>query len=243
MLIAANLSVDEKNLLQRHYGAQATQPFLPLPESTLSAHNREHRLQLNLFATSGVTPSGQPNGYQPTYRRYLSSSSSATVTQSKNTPIRTIVQNAASLAIDIRVNQYFLDGNHRTALLAAIFYLAENGIVLTSSFFVYRAYTVISARFHRGNESNTLDSTARAYALDRFLRYLRRRTVRRAPDPTYLETLAESVRQLPVIVSRVEAMAIKLRRDQAFWRTLTSAEKVLVKWTFPEFTKGRGKLR
>jgi hypothetical protein len=112
---------------------------------------------------------------------------------------------------------------------------------------MYRAYTILSARFHPGNESNTLNAVARADAYQRIVKYLRRRTVRGVADPEYLETLADTVRQLPIIVSHVEEVGARLRRKWEhrgeIWGTLNWAQRVVVKWTFPELNKGRNKVR
>ncbi|KAJ7642293.1 hypothetical protein B0H17DRAFT_1216433 [Mycena rosella] len=156
--------------------------------------------------------------------------------------IRSVINAASTLALDIRTSQYFKDGNHRTGLLALALYLAEQDVVFTSSFHIYRAYTILSARFHPGNESNTLNAAARAHAHERIVRYLRRRTVRGVPDSEYLVALADAVRQLPIIISHVEAVGASLRKDRDP-PPLNWAQKVVVKWTFPEFKKGRAKLR
>nr|GAT46065.1 predicted protein [Mycena chlorophos] len=202
-------------------------------------------LELNRFATSGVTPAGQPSDYQPVYR-YLPRGSENVVSASSEQQTRSIrfhIDQAASIALDIRTNQYFRDGNHRTALLTAILYLSLHSIVLTSKFRIYRAYTIISARFHPGNESNTLSPATRTFAQQQFVKYLRRRTARRVVEPEYLTTMADAVRKLPVTVARVEAMAVKLRQDResslqrAHHRS--QAEQVLLRWTFPEFSKPR----
>lgn len=161
--------------------------------------------------------------------------------------IRSVIDAASDLALDIRVGQYFKDGNHRTCLLALALFLAEYGVVLTSSFHMYRAYTILSARFHPGNESNALNAAARADARDRIVRYLRRRTVRGVTDSEYLLRLADTVRQLPIIISHVEEVGARLRKDwehrSEIWGTLNWAQKVIVKWTFPELTNGRAKIR
>ncbi|KAJ7785727.1 hypothetical protein B0H16DRAFT_1707974 [Mycena metata] len=211
-------------------------------------------LQLNRFVTSGLTPAGEINGYQSVFRGKIKAATNPSftagtelyTTNSKQS-IRTTIDAASTLALDIRTNQYFKDGNHRTCLLALVLFLAEHGVVLTSSFHVYRAYTIVSARFHPGNESNALNAAARVDAHRRLVRYLRRRTIGGVATSEYLETLAETVRQLPIIVSHVEEVGARLQKRWEhkghIWDTLNWGHKVVVKWTFPEFKKGRTKLR
>ncbi|KAJ7139537.1 hypothetical protein C8R44DRAFT_306519 [Mycena epipterygia] len=209
-------------------------------------------LQLNRFATMGLTPSGETNGYQSVYRREIRATMNINLTEGTRlyreaskpqSSIRSAIDAASALALEIRASQYFKDGNHRTCLLALALSLAENGVVLTSSFHVYRAYTILSARFHPGNESNTLSAVARGDTHRRIVRYLRQRTVRGVADAEYLATLAETVRQLPIIVSHVEEIGVRLRREQEhrsrIWSSLNWAQKVVVKWTFPKMVRMR----
>jgi hypothetical protein len=112
---------------------------------------------------------------------------------------------------------------------------------------VYRAYTIVSARFHPGNESNTLNAAAHADAHRRIVKYLRRRTVRGTANSEYLQTFADTVRQLPIIVSHVEEIGARLRTQwkqrSQIWSELNWAQKVVVRWTFPDLNKGRNKMR
>ncbi|KAF7340120.1 hypothetical protein MVEN_01930400 [Mycena venus] len=244
-------------LLLRHYGAQITGSFLAFEDTVygvLSTFHPARLLQLNRFVTAGLTPSGDVNGYQLSFKRKTQAAMNTNITEgtalyadrTEHQPIRSVINAASVLALDIRTNQYFKDGNHRTCLLALILYLAEHGVVLTSSFHVYRAYTIVSARFHPGNESNTINAAARADAHQRIVKYLRRRTVRGVADSEYLRTLADTVRQLPIIVSHVEEIGVRLRREwkhkSQIWSTLNWAQKVVVKWTFPDLNKGRNKI-
>ncbi|KAK7064719.1 hypothetical protein R3P38DRAFT_3302197 [Favolaschia claudopus] len=246
-----------ETLLLRQYGAQTSAPFLSFEESiygVLSTFQPARLLQLNRFVTGGTTPSGDVNGFQLSFRNKTRIAMNTTgVENSGNTiyetehSIRAIIETASALALDIRTNQYFKDGNHRTSILALILYLAEHGIVLTSSFYIYRAYTIVSARFHPGNESNTLDATAHADAQRHLVRYLRRRTVRGVATIDYLQILAETVRQLPITVARVEEVGANLRNQhrhrQQLWNRLNWAQKVVLKWTFPDLKKGWNKIR
>ncbi|KAF8213698.1 hypothetical protein K438DRAFT_1804471 [Mycena galopus ATCC 62051] len=250
---------DVEHLLLRHYGAQMTGTFLNFQDTVygvLSTFRPARLLQLNRFVTAGLTPSGDTNGYNHSFRKKTHAATNTIIEEGttlfstdkpEHQSIRSIIDTASALALDIRTNQHFKDGNHRTCLLALILYLAEHGVLLTSSFHVYRAYTIVSARFHPGNESNTLDTAARADAHRRIVRYLRRRTVQGEATSEYLHTLAETVRQLPIVVSHVEAVGTRLRRERKqksqIWSTLNWAQKVVVKWTFPDLSKGRYKMR
>ncbi|KAJ6569605.1 hypothetical protein B0H19DRAFT_1373731 [Mycena capillaripes] len=234
----------EVELLSRHYGAQMTGPFLKFEVTIYGVLPTDHParlLQLNRFVTAGLMPSGETNGFNSVFRREIKAALNTSLTEGntlytdglKRQSIRSVINAASALALDIRTNQYFKDGNHRTCLLALILSLAEHGVVLTSSFYVYRAYTVLSARFHPGNESNTLNAAARVDTHERIVRYLRHRTVHGVANSEYLATLADTVRQLPIIVSHVEEVGVRLRQD---W-------KVVMKWTFSELNKGRTKMR
>ncbi|KAJ6519284.1 hypothetical protein C8R45DRAFT_1085312 [Mycena sanguinolenta] len=251
---------DVEILLLRHYGVQITGTFMTFEDTVfgvLSTFHPARLLQLNRFVTAGITPSGATNGYQHSFRSKVKVALSTPLTKettlypypdtAKLQPIRSIIDAACVLALNIRTSQYFKDGNHRTCLFALALYLAEHGVLLTSSFHMYRAYTIVSARFHPGNESNTLDAAARTHAHQRIVRYLRRRTVRGKASSEYLQLLAETARQLPIVVSHVEEIGTRLRREwkhkSRIWSTLDWAQRVVVKWTFPEFTKGRNKLR
>ncbi|KAJ7456444.1 hypothetical protein FB451DRAFT_604337 [Mycena latifolia] len=243
----------DPELLARHYGAQMTSTFLEFEDTVYGVLPTDHPtrlLQLNRFVTTGVTPAGEMNGYQPVFRREIKAAMNANPAKgtklytesSQKQSVRSAIDTASALALDIRTSQYFKDGNHRTCLLALALSLAEHGVVLTSSFHMYRAYTILSARFHPGNESNTLNAAARADAHRRIVRYLRRRTVRGVPDSEYVGTLADTVRQLPIMVSHVEEVGNLLRTEEEH-PLLNWAQKVVMRWTFPEFNKGRAKLR
>ncbi|CAK5280032.1 unnamed protein product [Mycena citricolor] len=254
-------------LLRRHYGAQTDSPFLALdilvPDGALSAFNPTRLQDINRFVTSGFTPSGDLSGYKareriPRHSSYYRQDYTANI------------QVCTSLSCIYKFSDAYI--SHPTALIFAVhhpsskqpgsqrpngpalqgrqppdlspgphLHLAEHGIVLTSSFHVYRAYVIVSARFHPGNESNSLDPAAHADAVSRLVRYLRRRAVRRVPDAGYIDDLAETVRQLPVVISHVEDLAARLRGGDAV--SLHWAHKILLRWTFPEFTRGRAKLR
>ncbi|KAJ7748482.1 hypothetical protein DFH07DRAFT_562120 [Mycena maculata] len=248
---------DDVELLTRHYGAQMTGPCLEFDETvygTLPTGHPVRLLQLNRFVTAGLTPSGEMNGYQPVFRKEIKAATNIDIKgtrlyteSSAKHELRSVIDAASNLALDIRTSQYFKDGNHRTSLLALVLFLAEHRVLLTSSFFVYRAYTILSARFHPGNESNTLDAAAQADARRRIIRYLRRRTVPGVADIEYLLMLAETVRQLPIIVSHIEEVGARLREEwdhrSEIWGAMNWAQKVTVKWTFPELNKGRAKMR
>ncbi|KAJ7037523.1 hypothetical protein C8F04DRAFT_413985 [Mycena alexandri] len=250
-------STEEVELLSRHYGAQMTGIFPEFEDivfGVLPTNHPARLLQLNQFVTSGLTPAGEINGYQPVFRQEIKAATNTSFTtgtglytNNSKQSIRTVIDTASTLALDIRTNQYFKDGNHRTCLLALVLFLAEHGVVLTSSFHVYRAYTIASARFHPGNESNTLNAAARADAHRRLVRYLRHRTIQGVATSKHLETLAETVRQLPIIVSHVEEVGARLQKrwehKSHIWSTLNWGQKVVVKWTFPELNEGRMKLR
>lgn len=263
----------EVEALSRLYGAQMTAAFLKFEDvvrGVLSTTHPARLLQLNRFATMGVTPSGETNGYQAVYRQEIRAAMNIHLTEEtrlytdaskpqvrpnitiacsppirafSQSSIRSAIDVASALALEIRASQYFKDGNHRTCLLALALSLAEHGVVLTSSFHVYRAYTILSARFHPGNESNTLSAAARADTHRRIVRYLRQRTVRGVADAEYLLTLAETVRQLPIVVSHVEEVGARLRREREhrsrIWSSLNWAQKVVVKWTFPDMARMR----
>ncbi|KAJ7151572.1 hypothetical protein C8R46DRAFT_488037 [Mycena filopes] len=255
-------SNEEVELLSRYYGAQMTTILLEFEDTVfgvLPTTDPARLLQLNRFVTSGLTPAGELNGYQPVFRREIKVATNTEESENKSTSyfsgysahpyqsIRSVIDAATTVALDIRTKQYFKDGNHRTCLLALSLFLSERGVVLTSSFYVYRAYTLVSARFHSGNQSNTLNANARADAHRRLVNYLRRRTVRGVATSKYLETLADTIRELPILVSHVEEVGARLRKEwehrSQIWSTLNWGQKIVVKWTFPELNQGRAKLR
>lgn len=118
---------------------------------------------------------------------------------------------ASRTAANIRATQTMQDGNHRNALLSFVFALAETSVTIRPTFAIYRAYLILSARYHPGNVGNMLDSeTSEEVALQLF-RYARRRVRPGTPTLAYLSEWAETIRQLPIYVSRVEVEYRRIR--------------------------------
>ncbi|KAJ7601092.1 hypothetical protein C8J56DRAFT_912083 [Mycena floridula] len=241
---AANLSLE-------HYGQQLTTNFLVFDEvfrGALCTADSLRLLQINRFITSGVTLAGNLNGFNSEYRSIRTAECSETGYVLQRTLNRSV--SSAILHLTIRVEQWFKDGNHRTALLALIMSLLEHGVCLTSSFHVYRAYTILSARFHPGNESNYLNRVARtAVERDLFV-YLKSRTVpaktRQVDNMEYLRRHALSVRLLPISVLLLGGIWGRLQEEQErreIWGRLTPKQKQWMKWTFIQLNKGPQKLR
>ncbi|KAF9022064.1 hypothetical protein BDZ89DRAFT_1070997 [Hymenopellis radicata] len=249
------------------YGAQMTAPLLDFNNivvGCLSAKTPLRALQLNNFATSGVVPAGGAHGFQNGFL-WMHKSAEAMIQKLEGEkegfddliPVTTqsvkhAIDVACDLAITVRVEQWFLDGNHRTALACMVFSLAEQGVVLSSTFCPYKAYTIISARFHPGNESNRLDEEARQYARSRLVSYLRKRTRIPINNSTtalrvYLECHLHAIRLLPNTVTRIEDLGRELEllagegawlERLKVWRAQGDRMRVNMKLTFPSLAKG-----
>ncbi|KAF9023984.1 hypothetical protein BDZ89DRAFT_144756 [Hymenopellis radicata] len=248
------------------YGAQMTAPLLDFSDivvGCLSTKTPLRALQLNNFVTSGVVPAGGAHAFQNDFL-WMQRSAEAMIQKggkegSDLIPITTqsvkyAIDVACDLAITVRVEQWFLDGNHRTALACMVFSLAEQGVILSSTFCLYKAYTIISARFHPGNESNSLDEEARQYARSHLVSYLRKRT--RINNSTtalrvYLEHHLHAIRLLPNTVTRIEDLGRELEllasegawlERLKVWRAQGDRMRVDMKLTFPALAKGLSKL-
>lgn len=164
------------------------------------------------------------------------------------------------MALSIRAKQWFLDGNHRTALAVLVFSLAENGVTLSSSFRAYHAYAILSARYHPGNESNSLNEAARVDVKGRMMSYLRKRTypTKQSKESSstqpadYLGSHIHAIRCLPITVLRIDAYEKELQafadkgewqQRLKFWRTLDTRTRADLKLTYPYLNKGRLKVR
>ncbi|KIY68398.1 hypothetical protein CYLTODRAFT_261339 [Cylindrobasidium torrendii FP15055 ss-10] len=254
------------------YGAQMSVPLLDVRTTVcgcLSTANPLRALQLNKVVTSGVTPAGSPYGFQ---RHYLSKSKEAQASlhgmqlkdpilpcATTSMRVSSAVSVAVGMALAVRAEQWFLDGNHRTALAILVFSLAEHGVSLSSSFHAYHAYTLLSARYHPGNESNYLNEVARADVQTRLISYLSKRTypIKQSKHPSvrladYLESHVHAIRCLPITVLHINAYEKELQafadegewqKRLILWGNLDSRMRADLKLTYPYLNKGCLKLR
>lgn len=160
------------------------------------------------------------------------------------------MRRAVDLAVDIRAFQTLRDGNHRSALLSMILSLAEASVVLRPNFPIVRLYTVLSARHHKGNNDNALEPNAIIYVRHRLFQVMRHAVAPGTPTWDYINKCANEIRDLPILLSRVESMYcdLQLRRgvgggkcsdrdeQQWAWRMLEESERALIKLVHPSIT-------
>lgn len=135
-------------------------------------------------------------------------------------------------------------------------------MILSSKYRAYHAYTILSARYHPGNESNSLNEVARADVKARMKFYLRTRARPIKQSQVSLDThlqLADylfhhvyAIQCLPASVDRIEARMNELQaladkgewqERRRIWKSLDERERADLKLTYPCLNKGRRKLR
>ncbi|KIY68399.1 hypothetical protein CYLTODRAFT_421619 [Cylindrobasidium torrendii FP15055 ss-10] len=233
-------------------------------------------LQLNEAVTYDSTPTERPCGFQRhclskikavlavSEDRNLGDSAEGLLSISRGImSVSQAIDIAVRIAIAIRTEQWFLNGNHRTALAALVFSLAEHGVILSSSFRAYHAYTILSARFHPGNESNSLNEAARADVTTRLKAYLHTRTYPITQSKILLNThsrlsdyllshvlviggLSVTIERVEARMNELQALADKARWQERLeiWRSLDRRERTDLKLAcYPYLDKGPLKLR
>lgn len=167
-------------------------------------------------------------------------------------PIQIALRRTVDLAIDIRTLQSLWDGNHRTALLSMIISLAEASVVL--KFDMIRAYAILSARHHPDNHDNWLDTDAVTHVRHGLFQLLRHNVAPQTADWAYLDARAIEIRNLPIVLSRVEGLyrSLQLRGSTAAkgqgtcetredrqwaWKMTPEEERMLVKLIHPTVTE------
>lgn len=171
--------------------------------------------------------------------------------------MREAIEHAAELAARIRGKQTLLDGNHRTALLSFIMSLAEASVLVRSSFSIFKAYIILSAREHSGNVGNLLNDVALVDVADALFRYARSHVKTGTPDMPYLDEWAEAIRRLPVQISVIETeyrrLHLKtgvfdggeemedLNQQKNEWKRLDPIVRAHISLAHPKFQPGASK--
>lgn len=110
----------------RHFSARyGPRPLTEVPFSKCSNHVSwpAPALELNRYLLDGINPDGTSCQYRQTSNRFPNKSAANQSRISKRELVRMIAEEAVS----VRVDQLFVDGNHRTAILSIYEKLADAG--------------------------------------------------------------------------------------------------------------------
>lgn len=127
----------------RHFSARyGPRPLTEVPFSKCSNHISwpARALELNRYLLDGINPDGTPCQYRQSSNRFPNKSAANQSRISKREFVRMIAEEAVS----VRVDQLFVDGNHRTAILSIYEKLADAGWWLDMS--AVDLYILISNR-------------------------------------------------------------------------------------------------
>jgi hypothetical protein len=130
----------------------------------------------------------------------------------------------------------------------------SHAVILRPTFDIIRAYAILSARHHPRNYDNWLDTDAVTHVRHALFQLLRHNVAPQTADWAYLDARAIEIRNLPIVLSRVEGVYRSLqlrgstaakgqgtcetREDQQWgWKMIPEEERRLVKLIHPTVTE------